>query len=82
MKRIATTIRCVPRFGYAGTEVRVVDLEVPDDLDDEALLDALRFWFALRGLPEAVYDIDVDDNGHFAIINDDAYSQNWGTPLL
>jgi hypothetical protein len=82
MKRTATTIRCVPRYGYPGTEVRIVDLDLPEDLEDDALLEALRLWFALRGLQQAVYDIDVDDNGYFAIINDEAYAQQWGAPLL
>ncbi len=82
MKRTATTIRCVPRYGYPGTEVRVVDLDLPEDLEDEALLEALRFWFTLRGLPQAVYDLGVDDDGYFAIVNDEAYSHPWGAPLL
>lgn len=82
MKRTATTIRCVPRYGYPGTEVRTLDLDLPEDLEDDALLEALRLWFALRGLPQAVYDLGVDNDGYFAIINDEAYSRAWGTPLL
>ena len=82
MKRIATSIRCVPRYGYPGTEVRIVDLDLPEDLEDKALLEVLRLWFTLHGVPEAVYDIDLDDDGYFAIINDEAYSHPWGAPLL
>lgn len=82
MKRIATTIRCVPRYGYPGTEVRTVDLELPREPEDGALLEVLRLWFTLHGLPQAVYDIDVDDDGYFAIINDEAYAREWGAPLL
>lgn len=82
MRRIATSIRCVPRFGYEGTEVRTVDLELPDHLENRTLLEALRMWFALRGLPQAVYDVGTDDDGYFAIINDEAYTRNWGNPLL
>ena len=31
---------------------------------------------------DAVYDIEVDDDGYFAVINDEAYDVRWGTPLL
>ena len=27
MKRVATTVRCVPRYGYANTEVRTIELD-------------------------------------------------------
>ncbi|MFH1748584.1 MAG: hypothetical protein ABIG44_16235 [Planctomycetota bacterium] len=82
MKKIATTIRCVPRFGYANTEVRTVDLDVARDAEETELYEALRYWFMTHGIVDAVYDTDVDDNGYFAIINDEAYSHKWGTPLL
>jgi hypothetical protein len=82
MRKILTTLRCVPRFGYEQTEVRTVDLEVLDAADERQLLEALRLWFAHRGIPDAVYDIAVDDNGFFAIINDEAYARNWGEPVL
>lgn len=82
MKRTLTTIRCVPRFGYENTEVRTVDLDLPEHYEPESLLAVLRAWFHARGLEEAVYDIEADDNGFFAIINDEAYELPWGAPLL
>lgn len=82
MRKTATTIRCVPRYGFARTEVRTIDLEIPHGADEPELLEGLRFWFASRGIADAVYGIDVDDNGYFAIVNDEAYEQHWGTPLL
>ncbi len=82
MRKTLTTIRCVPRYGYDHTEVRTVDLDLFDEADERELLAVLRAWFALRGIQDAVYDLDVDDNGFFAIINDEAYRQDWGEPLL
>ncbi len=82
MKRTALAIRCVPRFGYENTEVRVVDLDLPHDAEEDSLRQALTFYFAMRGLNEAVYDIDADDNGFFAVVNDEAFAAAWGTPLL
>jgi len=80
--RTQTTIRCVPRCGFAATEVRTIDCDIPAAVDPPELLEALRFWFASRGIADAVYDVDVDDDGYFAIINDEAFAQDWGTPLL
>lgn len=82
MRRTATTIRCVPRFGYDDTEVRFVDLDVPYDAEERELYETLRYWFASQGIADAVYDIDVDDDGFFAIVNDEVYEENWGTPVL
>jgi len=82
MKKTLTTIRCVPRYGYEFTQVRTVDLDVADACDEHELLAALTMWFNARNIPDAVYAIDVDDNGFFAIINDEAYRHDWGTPLL
>lgn len=82
MKKTATTIRCVPRCGFESTEVRSIELDLPHDAEDGEVLEALRFWFASRGIADAVYDVDVDDNGYFAIVNDEAYQHEWGTPLL
>ncbi len=82
MKRIATTVRCVPRFGFDNTEVRTIDLDGVDDASERQLLEALERWFALRGIADAVYDIQADNNGLFAIINDEAFEEEWGTPLL
>jgi len=42
----------------------------------------VQFYFAARGISDAVYDVNVDDDGWFAVINDEAYGQRWGTPLL
>ena len=75
-------IRCVPRYGYDNTEVRTIDLEVSHDTEEEQLREAVYFYFAARGISDAVYDIAVDDDGYFAVINDEAYDIEWGTPLL
>lgn len=82
MKRTALMIRCVPRFGYENTEVRTIDLDVNPDAGEEELRHAVNFYFATRGISDAVYDIAVDDDGFFAVINDEAYDMQWGTPLL
>ena len=82
MKKTALAIRCVPRYGYENTNVRTVDLDVPRDADEDVLLNALTFYFAARGINEAVYDIAVDDSGFFAIVNDEVFDVQWGTPLL
>lgn len=82
MKRTALMFRCVPRYGYDNTEVRTIDLDVPHDATEEQLEQAVYLFFASRGLTEAVYDIAVDDDGFFAVINDEAYDAQWGTPLL
>jgi hypothetical protein len=42
----------------------------------------LTFYFAARGISDALYDITVDDDGFFAVVNDEAYEMQWGTPLL
>ncbi len=82
MKKTATTMRCVPRCGFDNTEVRTIDLDMPRDADHAEVIERLRFWFASRGVEDAVYDIQLDDNGFFAIINDEAYRFAWGKPLL
>lgn len=82
MRKTITTIRCVPRFGYEHAQVRTIDVELPDAADEHELLAAVRFWFAQRGIPDAVYDLATDDDGYFAIINDEAYQQDWGDALL
>ncbi|MEW6197825.1 MAG: hypothetical protein AB1601_04060 [Planctomycetota bacterium] len=82
MRKTALMVRCVPRYGFDNTEVRTVDLDVPRDADERTLHEALTFYFAGRGISDAVYDIGVDDNGFFAIVNDEAYEVPWGTPLL
>ncbi|MCK4341475.1 MAG: hypothetical protein KAY37_07120 [Phycisphaerae bacterium] len=82
MKRTALMIRCVPRYGFDNTEVRTIDLDLARDAEEELLREAVYFYFAARGISDAVYDIDVDDDGYFAVINDEAYDIQWGTPLL
>ena len=82
MQRIVTTLRCVPRFGYAYTEVRTVDLDVTDAHNEQELRRAVARFFAAFGIQDAVYDVDVDDDGYFAIINDEAYQVDWGEPVF
>jgi len=80
-KKTATEIRCVPRYGYEHTEVRTVHVDLPRGAEEDELRDALTFYFASRGVSDAVYDIEVDDYGFFAVINDEAYAFEWGTAL-
>ena len=82
VKRTLTTVRCVPRYGYDYARVRTIDLDLRDPHDDELLAHMLRDWFSLRGIPDALYDVDVDDDGFFAIINDEAYLVEWGEELF
>lgn len=82
MRKTALMVRCVPRYGFENTEVRTVDLDVPHDADEQVLHEALTFYFAGRGISDALYDIAVDDNGFFAIVNDEAFDYSWGRPLL
>ena len=82
MKKTALMIRCVPRCGFDSTEVRTVDLDVPQSSDEEQLRYALDSYLRACGVDQAVYDIAVDDDGFFAVINDEAYDFEWGTPLL
>ncbi|MBN2447911.1 MAG: hypothetical protein JXO22_14360 [Phycisphaerae bacterium] len=82
MKRTATTFRCLPRLGLDYTELRVVDLDVCENADEAEIHAALTRWFAHRGIADAVYDVAVDNDGPYAIINDEAYAESWGTPLV
>ncbi len=82
VKRTLTTIRCVPRYGFEHTQVRTVDIDLTDPDDEAEMLRMLRTWFDSIGVSDAVYDIAVDDDGFFAIVNDEAYHQDWGAPLL
>ncbi len=82
MKRTLTTLRCVPRFGYDFTEVRTVDLDLEPDYDELALEAALHDYFTRLGIADAVFGIATDDDGFFAIINDEAYHHDWGERLL
>lgn len=82
MKKTALMIRCVPRFGFDNTEVRIIDLDVLAGADEAGLQAAVEFYFASRGISDAVYDITTDDDGFFAVINDEAFDAAWGRPLL
>jgi hypothetical protein len=82
MRKTLTTLRCVPRYGYDHAEVRTIDLDLLDTTDEHELLAAAQNWFAHRGIADAVYDIAVDDNGFFVIVNDEAYRHAWGEALL
>ncbi len=82
MKKTLTTVRCVPRFGYEYAEVRTVDLELSGERNETELLASLRRWFSEHGIHDAVYDVETDDDGLFAIVNDEAYQNPWGDPLL
>ena len=81
MTRVVTNIRCVPRCGFEYTQVRTVDLEAPAHAEEHDLHRLLNHWFVQRGIEEAVYAIEVEDKGYFAIINDEAYKESWGTKL-
>lgn len=82
MKKTATSIRCVPRLGCENTEVRTINIDLPEDFEPEQLHAWLDTWFRQQGIADAVYDVDVADDGFFAIINDEVYQHDWGTPLL
>lgn len=82
MKRTATTLRCVPRYGYADTQVRTVDLDLFPNAEEDDIRAELARYFASRGIQDAIYDLDVDDYGYFAIVNDEAYLRDWGADLL
>ena len=82
MKKIATTVRCVPRYGYDFASVRTVELDLPEGWDDDDLRIVLTQYFAYRSIADAVYAIDADDDGFFAIINDEAYHHRWGEELF
>ena len=82
MRKTLTTVRCVPRYGFEHAQVRTIDLDLVEPSNERELLATLQTWFAQRGIPDAVYDIDVDDNGFFAVINDEVYHQEWGAPVL
>ena len=82
MRKTLTTVRCVPRYGFEYAQVRTLDLDLLDESDQEELRAALEAWFAARGIPDALYDVAVDDHGFFAVINDEAYRHDWGEALL
>lgn len=82
MRRTATTIRCVPRLGLDNTQVRTIELDLPEGFDENDLQIVLATWFRQHGADEAVFSIEVDNDGFFAVINDEAFSQAWGEELL
>ncbi len=79
---MGTMIRCVPRYGFEDTEVREIELELPRGAEEDEIRFALDEWFVLQGIDQAVYDIEVDDDGFFAVVNDEAFAQPWGTRLF
>ena len=81
-KRISTRVRCVPRFGYDYANVREVEVDVDNPHDDAELHEALVRYFAYLSIADAVFDVDVDDDGYFAVINDEAYARDWGDVLF
>jgi hypothetical protein len=82
MRKTLTTIRCVPRYGYEYANVRTIDLDLIDASDETELFQALNVWFAQRGIADAVYDLASDDNGFFAVINDEAFQSAWGEAVF
>lgn len=82
MKRTLTTVRCVPRFGYDFANVRTVEIDLPAGWDDDDLKPALETWFAHLGIADALYAIEADDNGFFAVVNDEAFRESWGDELF
>jgi hypothetical protein len=82
MKRTATTIRCIPRLGLDSTQVRVIEVDLPEGWDDRDLQVILDGWFRQHGASEAVYSVEVDNDGYFAIINDDAFERTWGEEIV
>lgn len=82
MRSVLTTIRCIPRLGYNYTDVRTIELALATGSSEAEAHDALASWFADRGMPEAVYDLNLDDEGFCAVINDETYQHEWGAPLL
>lgn len=81
-KLVTTKLRCIPRFGYSHSDVRTIDIDLPVEADDEQLQRSVNLWFAHRGIADAVYGIDYDDTGCLAIVNDEAFHESWGEPLL
>ena len=81
MRRTLTNVRCVPRYGYDYAQVRTVELDLPESWEEGELRTVLGVYFSSRGIESAIYDIDADDDGFFAIINDEAYQAEWGETL-
>ena len=81
-KRISTRVRCVPRYGYEFANVREVEVDVDNPHDDAELHEVLVRYFAYLGIGDAVFDVDVDDDGYFAVINDEVYEREWGDALF
>ena len=83
MKKLVASVRCVPRYGYDFAEVRSLDVELAGSIhDEEVLREAVERYFLSIGIGDAVFDIDVDDDGYFAIINDEAYQDDWGESIF
>lgn len=76
-----TTLRCVPRLGLPHTQLRAIDIDINEDAEDFQLRETVDQWFAQQGIADAVYDVEFDDEGLLAVINDEAYSHDWGIVL-
>lgn len=61
--------------------MRIVEVDVHDDADEQQLFNALARWFAVRGVADAVYDVRFDDEGALAVINDEVFAEDWGMQL-
>lgn len=81
-KRTALLMRCIPRFGYQNTEVRMIDLDVSPESQMRDIWQRVNVYFAARRIHDAVYDVGVDNDGYYAVINDEAFGQDWGKPVL
>ncbi len=82
MRRTQTLLRCVPRYGYNYADVRTIEVELPPDLGPAGVQRVAQSWFTMRGMSDAVFAIEQDEDGPFAIVNDEAYLEDWGRPLL
>ena len=81
-KRTLTTIRCVPRFGYDFASPRTIDFDLPHHFDENDLEGVMLEWFSARDLVDALFAVEFDDEGYFAIVNDEAFHVEWGEPLI
>ncbi len=55
---------------------------LPEEAEERELYEALHYWFMSRGIADAVYGLEYDDNGYFAIINDEAFDSRWGKSIF
>jgi hypothetical protein len=60
--------------------VRLLDVDWGGD-DQRELHEALDRWFREHGIADAVFAVEVDDDGYFAVVNDEVFEQHWGRPI-